>query len=104
MMASPQSITNPAIVSVRNLVVRLRTDGGLRTIVDGVDYDIEPGRVLGIAGESGSGKTISMLVLLGLLGSGFVVTGTAVFAGEDLVTLGQDELRRLRGPALALVM
>jgi oligopeptide/dipeptide ABC transporter ATP-binding protein len=103
-MSSGGSVTNTPIVSVRDLKVRLRTSQGLRTIVNGVNYEIARGRVFGIAGESGSGKTISMLALLGLLDSRFVISGTAMFDGQDLISLDPDALRRLRGPGLSLVM
>ena len=55
------------------------------TIVDGVDYRVEQGEVFGVAGESGSGKTISMLALLGLLPEGAVVEGSVRFEDHDLL-------------------
>ena len=57
--------------------MRLPTPAGPATVVDGVDYQVEPGEVFGIAGESGSGKTMSMLALMGLLPPGSVVEGRA---------------------------
>ncbi len=57
-------------LAVEGLRVRLPTPAGDVTVVDGVDYEVQPGEVFGIAGESGSGKTISMLALLGLLPEG----------------------------------
>ena len=56
-----------SVLTVESLRVKLATPAGDVTIVDGVDYDVQPGEVFGVAGESGSGKTISMLALLGLL-------------------------------------
>ena len=61
-----------ALLEVEGLHVQLPTAAGLVTIVSGVDYAVEPGEVFGVAGESGSGKTISMLALLGLLPAGAV--------------------------------
>ena len=61
-----------SVLAVEDLRVRLRTPAGDVTVVDGVDYEVEPGEVFGVAGESGSGKTISMLALLGLLPDGAV--------------------------------
>src|SRR3954449_6590398 len=58
-------------LAVEGLRVRLPTPAGEVTVVDGVDYDVQPAEVFGIAGESGSGKTVSMLALLGLLPGGW---------------------------------
>jgi ABC-type dipeptide/oligopeptide/nickel transport system ATPase component len=57
-------------LAVEGLRVRLPTPAGDVTVVDGVDYEVQPAEVFGIAGESGSGKTVSMLALLGLLPEG----------------------------------
>ena len=64
-----------ALLEVEGLRVRLPTPAGFATVVDGVDYHVEPAQVFGVAGESGSGKTMSMLALLGLLPAGAVVEG-----------------------------
>ena len=68
------------ILEVDGLRVRLPTPDGPVTVVDGVDYRIQPGEVFGIAGESGSGKTMSVLALMGLLPQG----------ATDLVRVGPD--------------
>ena len=73
------------------------------TVVDGVDYAVEPGEVFGVAGESGSGKTISMLALFGLLPEGALVDGSARFGGNDLLRIPQRRLRDLSGRELAMV-
>jgi oligopeptide/dipeptide ABC transporter ATP-binding protein len=72
-------------------------------VVDGIDYRIEPGEVFGIAGESGSGKTMSVLALMGLLPQGAAVEGQAVFEGQDLLRLSPSKLRRICGRELAMV-
>ena len=66
------------------------------TVVDGVDYAVEAGEVFGVAGESGSGKTMSMLALLGLLPDGAVVEGSARFGGRDLLRCRAGGCARLR--------
>jgi ABC-type glutathione transport system ATPase component len=71
--------------------------------VDGIDYGVEPGEVFGIAGESGSGKTMSVLALMGLLPPGAAVEGQAVFEGRDLLRLRRRELRQICGRELAMV-
>jgi oligopeptide transport system ATP-binding protein len=92
-----------AQLQVEGLHVRLRTPAGPATVVDGIDYRVEPAEVFGIAGESGSGKTMSVLALMGLLPAGARVGGRAVFEGRDLLRLPRSELRRICGRELAMV-
>jgi len=92
-----------ALLRVQGLRIKLPTPGGLVTVVDGVDYEVEPGQVFGVAGESGSGKTMSVLALLGLLPPGAVVEGSAVFGGRDLLRLRGKELRRVAGREIGMV-
>jgi oligopeptide/dipeptide ABC transporter ATP-binding protein len=92
-----------SLLEVDGLRVRLKVGDGLMTVVDGVDYRVEAGEVFGVAGESGSGKTMSMLALLGLLPVGAVVDGAIRFDGRELLTLSRDELRGLAGRELAMV-
>jgi oligopeptide/dipeptide ABC transporter ATP-binding protein len=73
------------------------------TIVDGADFRVDLGEILGIAGESGSGKTMSMLALLGLQPAAAVVTGRAEFLGRDLLAIGQRELKKIRGDEIGVV-
>ncbi len=91
------------LLSVQGLRIRLPTAAGLVTVVDGIDYQVEVGQVFGIAGESGSGKTISVLALLGLLPDGAQVEGTATFDGQDLLKLGRRAMREVRGTEIAMV-
>jgi len=91
------------LLSVRGLRVKLPTAAGLVTVVDGIEYDVAPGEVFGIAGESGSGKTISVLTLLDLLPDGAVVEGRAMFDGEDLLRLGPRAMRDVRGLRIGMV-
>jgi oligopeptide/dipeptide ABC transporter ATP-binding protein len=88
-----------SVLTVDGLRVRI----GDNTIVDGVDYEVQPSEVFGIAGESGSGKTISMLALLGLLPERSTVEGTAAFAGRDLLAMPRRDLRELSGRDVAMV-
>jgi oligopeptide/dipeptide ABC transporter ATP-binding protein len=92
-----------ALLEVEGLRVRLPTPTGFTTIVDGVDYQVEPAQVFGVAGESGSGKTISMLALLGLLPAGAVVEGRAAFGGKDLLRLSARERRAVSGRDIGMV-
>jgi oligopeptide transport system ATP-binding protein len=92
-----------SLLEVEALRVRLRTGSGLVTVVDGVDYHVEQGEVFGVAGESGSGKTISMLALLGILPEGAEVEGSVRFEGRELLGLSTPKLREISGRDLAMV-
>jgi oligopeptide/dipeptide ABC transporter ATP-binding protein len=92
-----------ALLEVEGLRVRLPTPSGFATVVDGVDYEVERGQVFGVAGESGSGKTMSMLALLGLLPPGAVVEGRAAFEGKDLLRLSGRTLRAVAGRQIGMV-
>jgi oligopeptide/dipeptide ABC transporter ATP-binding protein len=91
------------LLDVRNLRVRLPGPTGLVTIVDCVDFVVSPGQVFGIAGESGSGKTMSVLALIGLTPFGAQIDGSAVFDNRDLLTLEPREIRDVRGREIAMV-
>jgi oligopeptide/dipeptide ABC transporter ATP-binding protein len=92
-----------ALLEVDALRVRLPTPEGSATVVDGIDYGVGSGEVFGIAGESGSGKTMSVLALMGLLPKGAAVEGRALFEGRDLLQLPARELRDICGRQLAMV-
>jgi oligopeptide transport system ATP-binding protein len=91
------------LLDVEGLRVRLPTPTGFATVVDGVDYEVEPAQVFGVAGESGSGKTMSMLALLGLLPAGARVEGRASFGGRDLLRLRTRDLRAVSGREIGMV-
>jgi len=92
-----------SLLEVEGLRVRLPTLDGLVTVVDDAELGVEQGEVFGVAGESGSGKTMSMLALLGLLPDRAVVEGSARFEGRDLLRLPRRELRALAGREVAMV-
>ena len=92
-----------SLLEVEGLRIRLPTTRGLVTVVDGVDYAVEQGEVFGVAGESGSGKTMSMLSLLGLLPDGAVVEGSVRFGEHDLLRMPRRRLREVAGRDLAMV-
>jgi oligopeptide/dipeptide ABC transporter ATP-binding protein len=92
-----------ALLDVEGLSVCLPTASGPITIVDEVSYQVEQGQVFGVAGESGSGKTISVLALMRLLPDGARVGGSATFGGRDLLALRRGALRSVRGREIAMV-
>jgi oligopeptide transport system ATP-binding protein len=93
----------PELLSVHDLRIRMPGRESPVTVVDRVEFRVDQGEILGIAGESGSGKTISMLALLGLQPPAAVVTGRANFLGRDLLALGKRELRKIRGHEIGVV-
>ena len=92
-----------SLLEVNGLTVEIRGEHGTVTIVDGVDYAVEEGQIFGVAGESGSGKTMSVLALLQLLPRGGRTSGRAIYDGHDLLRLSGRALRRVRGRELAMV-
>jgi peptide/nickel transport system ATP-binding protein len=92
------------LLRVEDLRVEFPTEDGIVHAVDGITYQVFPGRTLGIVGESGSGKTVSSLTTLGLTrGQGARVSGRILYEGRDLVTLPDDELRKVRGNEIAMI-
>jgi oligopeptide/dipeptide ABC transporter ATP-binding protein len=92
-----------ALLDVRDLRVRLVTKAGVVTIVDGIDFTVHEGEIFGIAGESGSGKTISVLSVLGLVPRNALIEGSAEFRGFNLVGMSDRQLRHIRGRGIAMV-
>jgi len=93
------------LLSVTDLQVEFVGRGRTVRAVRGLSYDVGPGETIGLVGESGSGKSVSALSLLGLLPKrvGRVSGGTAVFGGKDLLTMSEDELRKIRGAQIAMI-
>jgi oligopeptide/dipeptide ABC transporter ATP-binding protein len=92
------------LLSVEDLEVRFWTSRGLIHAVNGVSFDIAPGETLGIVGESGCGKSVTSLAILGILPrAGRVTAGSARYQGRDLVGLSDDELRTIRGKEIAMI-
>ncbi|MFB7663107.1 ABC transporter ATP-binding protein [Kitasatospora sp. NPDC056138] len=91
-------------LSVRDLRIHFDTDDGLVRSVDGVSFDLERGRTLGIVGESGSGKSVTSLGIMGLHRSKRArITGEIWLDGEELVAADPDRVRRLRGRAMSMI-
>ena len=92
------------LLTVEDLHVRFGTERGLVYAVNGISFDIAPGETLGIVGESGCGKSVTSLALLGILArNGRVTKGTAMFGGRDLLSLKDEELRSVRGREIAMI-
>jgi oligopeptide/dipeptide ABC transporter ATP-binding protein len=92
------------LLSVEGLAVQFWTGRGTIYAVNGVSFDISPGETLGIVGESGCGKSVTSLALLGILPrAGRAVAGSAMFDGQDLLQLSDDDLRTIRGKEIAMI-
>ncbi len=89
-----------ALLSVRNLSVRLGADGRGPALVDGIDFELDHGRILSIVGESGSGKSMTAKALMGLLPPKTVVSGEAWFRGANLLAKGATPPR---GTGISLI-
>jgi len=96
--------TNP-ILSVRELQTYFFTDAGVARAVDGVSFDVYPGRTLALVGESGCGKSITALSILRLVPDppGEIVGGSILFNGEDLLMMNPTDMRRLRGNDISMI-
>jgi oligopeptide/dipeptide ABC transporter ATP-binding protein len=92
------------LLAVDDLSVQFWTGGGTVYAVNGISFEVAAGETLGIVGESGCGKSVTALALLGLLPrAGRVKSGTARLEGRDLLQLTDRELRRLRGRQIAMI-
>jgi peptide/nickel transport system permease protein len=98
------SIEPDTLLSVEHVDVTLPTADGSMQILDDVSFAIRPGETVGLVGESGCGKTVTAMAILGLLpANGEISAGRILFAGRDLTHLSEKELRRLRGREIGLV-
>lgn len=96
--------TGQPLLSVRDLHVSFETPQGTVQAVNGVTYDLERGKVLVIIGESGSGKSVSSLAIMGSISPKMGrVTGEVLFKGDNLLKLSPDAMRKIRGNQIAMV-
>ena len=92
------------LLEVKGLKVRFATEDGVVRAVDGVDFQLERGKVLGIVGESGSGKSVTAMTLLGLTrGQNAAFEGEVIYKGQNLLTMPESGLRDVRGDEIAMI-
>ncbi|KNB51759.1 ABC transporter ATP-binding protein [Streptomyces caatingaensis] len=96
---------NEALLDVRDLHVEFRTRDGVAKAVNGVSCTVEAGETLAVLGESGSGKSVTAQAVMGILDTppGRITAGEVLFRGQDLLTMGEEHRRRLRGDRLAMI-
>ena len=94
-----------ALLEVQDLRTQFHTRDGLVYAVNGVSYELAEGETLGIVGESGCGKSVSVLSLLRLIPEppGKIASGQAIFQGKDLLKMPPDEIRHVRGAQIGMV-
>jgi peptide/nickel transport system ATP-binding protein len=92
------------LLDVRGLRTSFKTSDGVVRAVDGVDFHVDRGEILGLVGESGCGKSVTSLSLMGLIARpGRVDAGEVIFDGRDLLTLSAKEMRALRGDRISMI-
>jgi oligopeptide transport system ATP-binding protein len=95
----------PTILEVENLQTRFKTYDGLVHAVNGISFKLNEGETLGVVGESGCGKSVSMLSIMGLIPQppGIIAGGQAIYHGADLLKKSDAEMRHVRGKEIAMV-
>ena len=92
------------LLEVRDLNVEITLSRGTIHAVDGVSFALEPGAAMGLVGESGCGKSMTLRAILGLLPrTGRITAGQVLFNGKDLVKGGQRGLREVRGGSISMI-
>lgn len=93
------------LLQVKNLKTQFFTQDGTVHAVNGISFDVSEGETLGIVGESGCGKSVSMLSIMRLIPQppGKIVGGQVLFDGQDLLKLNDDAIRRIRGNKIAMI-
>lgn len=98
-----QAENNKPILQVSNLKTYFHTEDGIVKAVDGVDFHVNHGEIVGLVGESGCGKTVTSLSIMGLIAAPGKVEGTINFYGRDLLQLSKDELSEIRGNQISMI-
>ena len=96
---------NDTLLSVKNLKTHFSVGNSVVKAVDGISFDLEPGKTFAIVGESGSGKSITALSIMGLLPNNLesVDRGKILFNNQDLLTLDEKEMRKIRGNSVSMI-
>ncbi|EIT7146176.1 ABC transporter ATP-binding protein [Vibrio vulnificus] len=98
-------MNSEVVLSVKNLETEFQTDDGAVQVLHGVSFDVKKGCTLGLVGESGCGKSVTSMSIMGLLPKpyGRVIGGEILYRGKDLVTLPADEMYAMRGDRISII-
>ncbi|MCH9673772.1 MAG: ABC transporter ATP-binding protein [Gammaproteobacteria bacterium] len=104
-MSNGQPNTQPPLLEVENLQTHFFTRSGMVRAVDGVSFHVNAGETLGIVGESGCGKSVTALSILRLVAEppGRIVGGNIRLGGKELLSLDEDEMKRVRGNEISMI-
>ncbi|MFI5832434.1 ABC transporter ATP-binding protein [Micromonospora sp. NPDC051300] len=106
-MPTPATPTPPDghLLEIRDLHVEFRTGEGVARVINGVSYHLDAGETLAVLGESGSGKSVTAQAIMGILDTppAHVRSGEIRYQGRDLLRLGEEERRRIRGAEIAMI-
>lgn len=93
------------VLSVENVVTEFQTDEGTVRVLDGVSFQVPKGKTIGIVGESGCGKSVTSMSIMGLLPKpyGNVVSGRILYGDTDLIQLSPDKLYEMRGNRISMI-
>lgn len=92
------------LLEVRNLKTYFYTEDGVVSAVDGVSFEVYPGEVLGIVGESGCGKSVTSLSIMRLIAPpGKITEGEILFDGKNLLNFSEDEMTKIRGNKISMI-
>ena len=101
----PAADDSSALLEVRNLQVDFRTRNGIAHVLDGIEFSLSKGEILGIVGESGCGKSMTALAIMGLVPTppGRIAGGEIVYRGENLLKASKERMRRIRGNRISMI-
>jgi oligopeptide/dipeptide ABC transporter ATP-binding protein len=95
---------NNVILEIKHLKTQFFTEGGVVRAVDGIDFDVKRGEVVGLVGESGCGKSVTSLSIMRLIGQpGRIVDGEIVFDNQDLLKLSESRMITMRGNRISMI-
>ena len=97
--------TDSYLLQIKDLKTHFFTDEGISPAVDGVDYAVRKGETLGVVGESGCGKSVTALSIMRLIPDppGKIMGGDIIFEGQSLLSLSNDDMRRIRGNKISMI-
>src|SRR5687767_3860892 len=93
------------ILEIQDLCINFRTEGAIVNAVKNLSFSIPRGKTMGLVGESGSGKSVTSLAIMGLVPDppGVIGQGKIIFNGQDLLQLGAQEMRKIRGNKISMI-